>query len=59
MENLYNYVLWFNPYNVTWYAIPTKDYVQFKTGDYNIEDLETSSDIDDLITIICGKGNES
>lgn len=52
MEELYNYVLWFNCHNGVWYGIPTENYVQFKTGDYNINGLKTANDIDDLINLI-------
>lgn len=54
MEELYNYVLWYNCYNETWYGIPTEEYVKFKTGDYSIEGLKTSSSISLLIGLICG-----
>ena len=53
MENLYNYVLWYNSYNETWYGIPTEKYLEFKSGDYNVEGLKTSiGTVNDLIELI-------
>jgi hypothetical protein len=52
MDNLYNYVLWYNCYNETWYGIPTEGYVRFKGGDYDIDGLKTSNSVSNLIGII-------
>lgn len=52
MENLYNYVLWYNCYNETWYGIPTENYVEFKSGNHDVEGVKTAKGISELITII-------
>lgn len=54
MEELYNYVLWYNCYNEIWYGIPTEHYVEFKSGNNNVEGLKTSTSISSLIGLICG-----
>jgi len=50
MDNLYDYVLWYNKYNNTWYGIPTTQYMVFFSGmrDEAVGVLEASS-VDALI----------
>lgn len=59
MENLYNYVLWYNSYNATWYGIPTDKYVEFKAGNnVNMNGIKTSTCIDSLINDITSSYSE-
>lgn len=32
MEKLYNYLLWYNPYEKTWYAVERDSYMEFFSG---------------------------
>ena len=59
MENLYNYVFWFNPYTNTWYAIETKDYNAFMSG-YLVdkEEVLKSSKVETLIEVIAKQKNK-
>jgi hypothetical protein len=59
MENLYSYVLWYNPQTETWYGIPRSFYTAFFAGsDYwknsdGVEhDVLTANTVDALITTI-------
>jgi hypothetical protein len=52
MENIYNYVFWFNHHTDTWYAIPRDQYIEFFNGSRNYENVLKSSQIETLIAII-------
>ena len=52
MENIYNYVFWFNNHTDTWYAIPREEYIEFFNGKRNYKNVLKSSQIDTLIAII-------
>ena len=52
MENLYSYVLWYNPHNKTWYGIPRDQYTQFFADSKNNEGIITSKTVDALIAKI-------
>ena len=52
MENLYNYVFWYNSYENTWYAIETKNYIDFMSSTDNRENTLKSSKIETLIEMI-------
>jgi hypothetical protein len=52
MENLYSYVLWYNPHNKTWYGIPRDRYTQFFADSKNNEGIITSKTVDALIAKI-------
>lgn len=51
MENLYNYVFWYNDYEKLWYAIETKNYVKFMSGDDRPETLK-SNKMETLIDLV-------
>ena len=52
MENLYNYVFWYNSYEGTWYAIETKNYIDFMSnGDNRVNTLK-SNKVETLIEMI-------
>ena len=52
MENLYNYVFWYNSYQELWYAIETSKYVEFMSGHLRDENTLKSNKIDTLIHLI-------
>lgn len=52
MENLYNYIFWFNPYTEIWYGIPKEEYINFFSGKGNYECVLSSNKIETLISII-------
>jgi len=52
MENLYNYVFWYNPYEETWYAIETKNYVEFMSDSTKRDNTLKSSKVETLIEMI-------
>jgi hypothetical protein len=53
MENLYDYVLWYNKYTNTWYGIPTTQYILFFSGKRaKATGVLEASSVDALITEI-------
>ena len=52
MENLYNYVFWYNSYMELWYAIPTKVYSEFFAGNKEAEGVLSSNKMETLMSII-------
>ena len=55
MENLYSYVLWYNPHNKTWYGIPRDRYTEFFAGSNNwtnSDGVEEAKTVDALIAKI-------
>jgi hypothetical protein len=52
MDNLYNYVFWYNPYQELWYAIPTTQYIDFFSGERKPTDALKSKTIETLIHIV-------
>lgn len=56
MENLYNYVFWYNSFVETWYAIPTKSYVDFFKGNKEAEGILSSDKVETLISVINNPG---
>lgn len=52
MENLYDFVFWYNAFNKVWYAIPTKEYNDFFSGKVDKDDYLSSSQIETLIEYI-------
>ena len=52
MENLYDYVFWYNPFVETWYAIPTKSYIDFFNGNKLADGVISSDKIETLISVI-------
>lgn len=52
MEQIYNYVFWYNTYEQIWYAIPRDQYTEFFSGNRNYKNVIKSSKIDTLIMII-------
>jgi len=52
MENLYNYVFWYNSYQELWYAIETTKYTEFMSGHLRDENTLTSNKIETLIELI-------
>ena len=55
MENLYSYVLWYNPHTKTWYGIPRSFYTEFFAGSQNWKNsdgVETAKTVDALISKI-------
>ena len=63
MNDLYNYVFWYNSFESLWYAIPTKDYTTFFSGARQKQDLLTQkiiigSDINDLINLLNSAAND-
>ena len=52
MEQIYNYVFWYNTYEQIWYAIPRDQYTEFFSGNTNFKNIIKSSKIDTLIMII-------
>jgi len=52
MKNLYGYVFWYNSYEETWYAIETKNYVEFMSDSTKRDKTLKSSKIETLIELI-------
>ena len=52
MEQIHNYVFWYNTYEQIWYAIPRDQYTEFFSGNTNFKNIIKSSKIDTLIMII-------
>lgn len=52
MENLYNYVLHYNPYIKIWHAIPTKQYTRFFADKEDNIGVYSASTINALIKLI-------
>jgi hypothetical protein len=52
MENLYSYVLWYNPHNKTWYGIPRDIYTAFFADSKNNKGVIKASTVAKLITTI-------
>jgi hypothetical protein len=52
MDQIYNYVFWYNTYEQIWYAIPRDQYAEFFSGNQNYKGVIKSSKIDTLIMII-------
>ena len=52
MDQIYNYVFWYNTYEQVWYAIPRDQYNEFFNGNRNYKNVIKSSKIDTLIMII-------
>jgi len=52
MDQIYNYVFWYNTYEQIWYAIPRDQYTEFFSGNRNYKNVIKSSKIDTLIMII-------
>jgi hypothetical protein len=53
MENLYNYIFWYNSYQSLWYAIPSDKQLQFFNGNKsNVEGILSSSEITELINTV-------
>ena len=52
MEQIYNYVFWYNTYEQIWYAIPRDQSTEFFSGNRNYKNVIKSSKIDTLIMII-------
>ena len=52
MENLYDYVFWYNSYQELWYAIETSKYTDFMSGYDKDEKTLTSKKIESLIKMI-------
>jgi len=52
MDQIYNYVFWYNTYEQIWYAIPRDQYNEFFSGNRNYKNVIKSSKIDTLIMII-------
>jgi len=52
MDQIYNYVFWYNTYEQIWYAIPRDQYTEFFSGNRNHKNVIKSSKIDTLIMII-------
>jgi hypothetical protein len=52
MENLYSYVLWYNPHNKTWYGIPRDRYTEFFADSKNNKGIIKASTVAALVTTI-------
>jgi len=52
MDQIYNYIFWYNTYEQIWYAIPRDQYTEFFSGNRNYKNVIKSSKIDTLIMII-------
>lgn len=52
MENLYNYVLHYNPFRKVWLAIPTKIYTQYFIDSKNDEGVLKAKNVNTLIDLI-------
>jgi hypothetical protein len=52
MEELYNYVLWYNHFKQTWYAIPRDQYAAFFDGKSEAYGVLVSWDVNHLIEAI-------
>jgi hypothetical protein len=53
MEELYDYVFWFNSYESLWYAIKRDNQLEFFNGSRSKIICIKSKDIDTLIELIC------
>jgi hypothetical protein len=51
LENLYNYVLHFNPYNNTWNAVPRDKYNEYWSKQ-NVDGVISSSKLETLVELI-------
>ena len=52
MENLYNYLLWYNPYESVWYAIERNHTNEFFAGKRDEKKYYKSSRVETLIEIV-------
>lgn len=53
MENLYNWIFWYNEFEKKWYAIQKNEYIQFFNGiDRDKTNYYISNEINELIEII-------
>lgn len=52
MNNLYNYIFWFNPYEDMWYAVPRDQYTLYFSDRRKDKGVLKSTKIDTLIYII-------
>jgi hypothetical protein len=57
IENLYDYVLHFNPYNNTWNAIPRDKYNEYWSNHKGVDGVISSSKFETLIELIT-KGDD-
>lgn len=52
MDNLYNYVLWYNSYEQMWYAVPRDQYTNFFSGHLEHTGVFKSRKIETLVYLI-------
>ena len=52
MNNLYDYVLHFNPYKKLWFAIPRTQYTSWFANSNNNKGVLKASKVNDLIKMI-------
>ena len=56
MENLYNFIFWFNPHEKLWYAITRETQLAFFNGNRQDSTFYKSKDHSTLVDILCRDG---
>jgi hypothetical protein len=56
MENLYNFVFWYNPYENLWYAIERDSQLSFFNGKREDSIYYKSTEHSTLVAILCKDG---